>query len=39
MSYETCKKWENMLDAIVKLWYFINIQKINLSKGEMRNVK
>lgn len=39
MSNETRKKWKKLLDSNVKLWYFINIRKINLRKGEMRNVK
>lgn len=39
MSYNTRKKRKKMLDYTVKIWYFIDIQKINMRKGEMRNVK
>ena len=39
MSYDTCEKRDKMLDSTVKIWYFVDIQKINKRKGEMRNVK
>ena len=34
MSDKNYKKQENMLDSTVKLWYFIDILKIKIRKGE-----
>ena len=39
MSHDTCKKQIKMLDCAVRIWYFMDVQKINVRKGEMQNVK